>query len=85
MKFLDLAFGESAVVMPEQELRQIITDADKYEALFYDLLRVCLQTAGHKSIPEIEKWIAHNYIDLRRDIPEELKRMYLRNVAFKSR
>jgi len=85
MKFLNLALDETAVVMPEQELRQIVNDADKYERLFYDLLRVCLHSAGQMSIPDIEWWIQQHYIDLRGEIPDDLKRMYLRNVAFKSR
>jgi hypothetical protein len=86
MTFLDLALTEPAVVMPEKELRQIVNDAEKFETLFFDLLRVCLQASGewHSSV-QIEQWIRENYLQFRPLIPRALKELYLQRVAFRGR
>lgn len=83
-KLIDIAMGETAIVMPEKELREIVADAERYETLFYDLLRACLTGLGQTPNPAIEKWIGEHYLELRAEMGGELKQLYLKNIAFRT-
>lgn len=82
LKLIDVALAETAVLMPEPELRQIIADAERYERLFFGLLCVCL---GKTTNSEIEDWIGQHYIELRAELSPELKQLYLKNIAFRKK
>jgi len=85
MRLIDLALNEAAIVMPEKELRQIIIDSERYEALFYSLFETCLISLVITRNPLIEKWIHEHYLELRPELTPQLKQMYLKNVAFRIR
>lgn len=88
MALVDLALGETALVVPEQEFRQICDDLMFTEDKFFDLLRVVMlayadaSPQGVENFRSIERWIRENYINLRDRLPDDLKRLYLTNIAF---
>ena len=93
MMVLDLALDEIAVVIPEKELRQIVADSEMHEKLFLELLIVAMQACGssarkttisgmRQEFTKIENWIREHYVELRPTLPQEVKRLYLGEIAF---
>lgn len=93
MSLIDLALGETSVVMPEKELRQICTDLESAEEKLHDLLRVVLisyaiasrRRDGLQDFKALERWIQDNYVELRGYLPPEVKRLYLSHLAFQDK
>lgn len=82
------------VLVSDNEYRETVECLDMYRSKFEDLLRTVMLAykdaargchGDVENLRSIERWIQDNYIDFREYLPQDLKRLYLQEIAFPPR